>query len=64
MSFAERLSILDELIAQKLNHWLSNPATTPRDLQPLPVLGVPYFWDGQDDGFYQDKSVFRDGRRQ
>ena len=64
MSFAERLSILDELVAQKLNHWLSNPATTPRDLQPLPVLGVPYFWEGQDDGFYQDKSVFRDGRRQ
>ncbi len=63
LSFAERLAALDERVAVQLNHWLSNPVTTPRDLQPLPVLGVPYFWDGQDADFYQDTSVFRSGRR-
>jgi len=29
---------------------------------PLPVLGVPGWWDGQDDGFYADTSVFRPKR--
>ncbi|UTO04072.1 DUF3025 domain-containing protein [Moraxella sp. FZLJ2107] len=62
-SLSAQLAYLDELVADKLDIWLSHPATTPRDLQPLPVLGVPYFWQGQDDVFYQDKSVFREGRR-
>lgn len=26
---------------------------------PLPVLGVPGWWEGQDEGFYGDASVFR-----
>ena len=29
---------------------------------PLPVLGVPGWWDGQDEGFYADTSVFRPKR--
>jgi hypothetical protein len=32
--------------------------------QPLPVLGVPYFWpDNADPLFYDDTQVFRAGRR-
>ena len=27
--------------------------------KPLPVLGVPGWWDGQDEAFYADASVFR-----
>lgn len=62
-SLSDKLAILDRCTARHLDEWLSKPMTTPRDLQPLPVLGIPYFWDGQDDGFYQDESVFRRGRR-
>ena len=29
---------------------------------PLPVLGVPGWWDGQDEAFYADTSVFRPKR--
>ncbi len=29
---------------------------------PLPVLGVPHWWDGQDAAFYDDTSVFRPKR--
>ncbi len=29
---------------------------------PLPVLGVPGWWEGQDDAFYADTSVFRPKR--
>jgi hypothetical protein len=29
---------------------------------PLPVLGVPSWWPGQDDAFYSDDSVFRPKR--
>lgn len=63
VSLAERLVILDDCLARRLDEWLSLPTATPRDLQPLPVLGVPYFWDTQEMDFYQDKSVFRDGRK-
>jgi hypothetical protein len=30
---------------------------------PLPVLGVPGWWDGQDEAFYADASVFRPKKR-
>jgi hypothetical protein len=36
----------------------------PRDLAPLPVLGLPGWWPGNEDpAFYEDTTVFRPGRR-
>lgn len=32
------------------------------DFTPLPVLGVPGWWDGQDEAFYADAQVFRPPR--
>jgi hypothetical protein len=34
---------------------------TPGDLSPLPLMGIPGWWDGgeQDDEFYADGNVFR-----
>ncbi|MFL1732938.1 DUF3025 domain-containing protein [Moraxella oculi] len=61
-SEAEKLTALDNLLAQKLDDWLIDGAT-PKDLSPLPILGVPYFWEGQDASFYDDDFVFRKGRR-
>ena len=29
---------------------------------PLPVLGVPGWWEGQDEAFYADAAVFRPKR--
>jgi hypothetical protein len=29
---------------------------------PLPVLGVPGWWQGQDEAFYLDQTVFRPKR--
>lgn len=59
-----KLAILDEKVAQLLDEWLSQADSTPRDLQPLPILGVPYFWQNQDADFYADTQVFRAGRQQ
>jgi hypothetical protein len=33
------------------------------DFTPLPVLGVPHWWPGQDDVFYADAAVFRPQRK-
>lgn len=36
----------------------------PRDLSPLPLLGIPGWWPANEDpGFYDDRRVFRPGRR-
>lgn len=53
----ERLSFLDAKLAQ---HLAAGFAVS--DFTPLPVLGVPHWWPGQDDDFYSDTAVFR-GRR-
>lgn len=34
------------------------------DFTPLPVLGIPGWWEGQDAGFYADTRVFRPSRSQ
>jgi hypothetical protein len=55
-----RLATLDGLLAEQLIAL----ALYPRMFQPLPVLGVPYFWpDNADPLFYDDTQVFRAGRR-
>lgn len=35
------------------------PGFTSSDFHHLPVLGIPGWWEGQDEGFYADASVFR-----
>lgn len=50
---------LDEHVAASLaSDGLSTACFTP-----LPVLGVPGWWEGQDEAFYADASVFRPKRR-
>jgi hypothetical protein len=49
-------------LSDYLTHFLKEGAT-PRQLNPLPILGVPYFWDNQNTDFYHDPFIFRKGRR-
>lgn len=49
-----RYDLVDTYLAQKLQGGL-----TTADFSPLPVLGVPDWWAGQDAAFYRDQSVFR-----
>ncbi|OOR89602.1 hypothetical protein B0181_06430 [Moraxella caviae] len=58
-----QLAMLDDALAAQLQQLLQD-GVTPRELHPLPILGVPYFWDNADPQFYADTSVFRAGRRQ
>jgi hypothetical protein len=65
LSLSERMSYLDEKVAHYMNELLSKDDVTPRQLAPLPILGVPHFWlDNIDPSFYDDSHVFRSGRRQ
>ncbi len=54
-------AVVDEYLAA----WLADPAmlVAPRDLQPLPVLGVPGWWPANEDpAFYDNTEYFRPGR--
>ncbi len=43
--------------------WLEEGIARPADLFPLPVLGVPGWWPGNEDrAFYEDVNVFRPAR--
>ena len=65
LSLAERMNDLDEKVADYMGLLLSNDDVTPRQLAPLPILGVPHFWtENADADFYEDSYVFRSGRRQ
>ena len=65
LSLAERMSCLDDKVAEYMDRLLSNDDVKPRQLAPLPILGVPHFWaENADIGFYEDSYVFRSGRRQ
>lgn len=60
----ERMAIIDTLLANNMHDLLSQEAVTPRQLSPLPILGVPYFCaDNTHSEFYDDSRVFRSGRR-
>lgn len=51
---------------ERLATWLADPSmlAAPRDLQPLPVLGVPGWWPANDDpAFYDNTDYFRPGRQ-
>jgi hypothetical protein len=52
-----RVAIVDDVVAKQLGQGLSTSY-----FAPLPVIGVPDWWSGQDDGFYNDSNVFRPPR--
>jgi len=59
---AARDAWLDDAVSRAL---LKTPALTSRMFAPLPVLGIPGWWPGNESpAFYDDASVFRAGRRE
>ncbi|WP_350657302.1 DUF3025 domain-containing protein [Psychrobacter sp. S1-30-MNA-CIBAN-0213] len=64
LSLSERMQYLDNKVAEHMDNLLSQDGVTPRQLAPLPILGVPHFWpENTDSSFYEDSFVFRSGRR-
>ena len=64
LTLSERMNYLDNKLANVMNKLLSQDNITPRQLAPLPILGVPHFWsENADPSFYKDAYVFRSGRR-
>lgn len=64
LPLSERLPYLDKHLADYMHHLLSQNAVTPRNLAPLPILGVPHFWPAnREASFYEDSAVFRRGRQ-
>jgi hypothetical protein len=59
-SFAQQAQQLDTQVSKQLQ----SHALTTADYTPLPVLGVPDWWAGQDEAFYADEKVFRAKRVQ
>lgn len=57
MSSDQKKERLDSVVAQELKRGLKTS-----DFTPLPVLGIPGWWSGQDEAFYVDASVFRPRR--
>jgi hypothetical protein len=54
---AGKIAWIDDTVATQLTGTL-----TTADFTPLPILGVPGWWEGQDSAFYADTSVFRPKR--
>ena len=60
---AERIIYLDDKLAEYMDDLLYQDTVTPRQLAPLPILGVPHFWsENSNADFYKDDFVFRRGR--
>lgn len=65
LSSAHKLQQLDILISNRINA-IDGPESLlkPRDLSPLPLLGLPSYWGGNDKAkFYDNRDYFRPGRR-
>ena len=58
-NFALQVQHLDAQVSEQLQ----THALTTSDYTPLPILGVPNWWSGQDLDFYADQSVFRAKRK-
>ncbi|KAF0812828.1 hypothetical protein IGB42_02671 [Andreprevotia sp. IGB-42] len=56
---AARIAYLDGRIAALID---AGELTTPRQLPPLPYLGIPGWWPQQDAAFYADTAYFRPRR--
>lgn len=64
LSTTKRIPYLDERLSEYMHKLLSTDNVTPRQLAPLPILGIPRFWaENSDDSFYDDSYVFRSGRQ-
>ncbi len=60
---AAHIGELDRLLATHI--WSRERFLRGRELSPLPVLGVPGWWSGNErEGFYDNTAYFRPGRRQ
>ncbi|UXY16768.1 DUF3025 domain-containing protein [Chitiniphilus purpureus] len=55
-----RLAWLDDTLAQAID---AGALQSPRQLPPLPYLGIPGWWPQQDTTFYADTGYFRPARR-
>lgn len=65
LSISERMVFLDNKLAKHMDELLAQDKVTPRQLSPLPILGVPHFWpENVNPAFYDDNYVFRSGRRE
>lgn len=63
LDLPSKLTALDKRLCQILNDLLID-GVTPRCFSPLPILGVPHFWqENLNADFYQDSFVFRSGRK-
>lgn len=61
MSLESQLERIDVLLAQRLHD--VRAFATPQALAPLPLLGVPGWWPGNEaETFYDDTRYFRSGR--
>lgn len=54
----EQYTWIDRTVVEQLRSGLHTG-----DFTPLPVLGIPGWWEGQDEAFYSDTQVFRPPRR-
>ncbi len=61
LELQEQQAYLDMRLAAALQE---GALQSPLHLTPLPVLGVPGWWDNADTGFYADKGYFRAKSRQ
>jgi hypothetical protein len=58
MTLPEKRGWIDSITTRRLERGLDTS-----DFTPLPVLGVPGWWECQNEMFYQDAAVFRPKRR-
>jgi hypothetical protein len=63
--YSQQLREIDQIVS---NAWLGKCSNvrieTPKDLQPLPLLGVPGWWSQkQDEAFYSNDEYFRNKNR-
>ena len=58
-SLQNELTLLDSMMA---DIWHQGGVANTRDLESLPILGVPGWYAQQDEAFYADKSYFRPKR--
>ncbi|HEX2615804.1 MAG TPA: DUF3025 domain-containing protein, partial [Nitrososphaera sp.] len=58
LPIAQQQRIVDHQLAAQL----ATQPLSPSSFFPMPVLGVPGWWAGQDREFYADTAVFRERR--